>query len=256
MKYPFGPLVVLSALAALGSAFGQDSAQAERMAVSSLLVLGRPSIAEEPARSLSGKETLAEAIAGFRQQLKQDAVLRRSVATAACVDALGREPTDEEINAWSKDASTYAELVQRHIARLATEPNEYRLVIDRAYQLVIRRPAYDEEHTYWRSQDTLPYALLVGAIENWSQRNAPGLTVTSGTASVSVNSRFLITQRLSRAVANEARGILDLPIWTDVARLQNPDRHVVAAGAGGLASVGGIHFAAAGNGLLFEPRVN
>jgi hypothetical protein len=253
MKYPFGPLVVWFALAAFGSAFGQDSVQAERMAVSSLLAFGRLPTTEDPARSLSGKETLADAFASFRQQLKQDAVLSRSVATAACVDALGRKPTDDELNRWSKDGSTYAELVQRHIGRLGTQPDEYRLVIDRAYQLVIRRPAYNEEYAYWRSYDALPYALLVGAIENWSQRNAPGLTVTSGTASVSVNSRFLVTQRLSRSVANEARMILGLPVWTDVARLQNPDRHVVAAGAGGLASVGGIHFAAAGNGLLFEP---
>ena len=89
-----------------------------------------------------------------------------------------------------------------------------------------------------------------GAMENWGQRNHPGLMVTSGTPSVTVNSRFLATLRLSRAVANEARAVIGLPVWSDVARLQNPDNHVVAVGAAGVASVGGIHFLAVGGGVF------
>lgn len=254
MKLPLGPLVALSVPLLFWPALAQDTDQADRTVAASMLALGRPSmLADSAPSSPANQPKLIDAVNLLRQQLKQDAALRQSVATSAWIDSLGRQPSETEIAEWSKDASTYTEQVQRHIARLGAQPDEYRLVIDRAYQLVIRRPAYAEEYEYWRTYDALPYALLVGAIENWSQRNAPGLTVTSGTASVSVNSRFLATQRLSRTVANEAREILGLPIWTDVARLQNPDRHVVAAGGGGLASVGGVHFIAAGGGSLFEP---
>jgi hypothetical protein len=140
--------------------------------------------------------------------------------------------------------------MKHHLASLAANPAQYIEVIDRAYQLVIRRAGYPEEHAYWKGHGTLPYVLLVGAIENWALRNQPGLMVTTGTPSIAVNSRFLRTQRLPLPVANEIRTLIGLPVWTDVARLNNPGNNVVAVGAGGIASVGGVHFMLTGGGPL------
>jgi hypothetical protein len=141
-------------------------------------------------------------------------------------------------------------LLQQHVAWLANHPDDYKQVIERATVLVINRSAYPEEYEYWKAYRPLPFVLLVGAIENWGFRNQPGLMVTNGTPSIALSSRFLTTAWLSPGVANEARAILGLPIWTDVARLKNPGCNVVAVGAADIASVGGVHFIVAGGGTL------
>jgi hypothetical protein len=68
--------------------------------------------------------------------------------------------------------------------------------------------------------------------------------------SVSVNSPDLAVVRLSPAVAAEARAAAGLPPPADAALAAALGRHVVAPGAGPVASVGGIHFAAAGASAL------
>ncbi|AOS45973.1 hypothetical protein Verru16b_03064 [Lacunisphaera limnophila] len=226
----------------------QTPASPERAAAAQLLVFGRPAAT---ATAADASATLADLVAGHRSSLQASAAARRDVLAIAARDTLGRPATEAELTAWAAgDAVTYAEGVKAITAWLAGQPEENRQVINRAYQLVIKREAYVEEYAYWQPRGTLPYVLLVGAIENWGERNQPGLMVTNGTPSLSVNSRFLRTLRLSPAVANEARTLLGLPVWSDVARLRNPGHHVVAVGAADLASVGGIHFMPTGGGPL------
>lgn len=248
MKHRLLPL--LSFLAAGLPALAQLTEPQEVVAASSMLAFGRPADAAGLAAAGKERPALAALLESHRRALGQDAALQRSVASRAFRDAHGRVPTDQELATLPAAGVTYVELLKQHVGRLATQPAEYRQVIDRAYRLVINRAAYEEEYAYWKPHGTLPFVLLIGAVENWAQRNQPGLMVTTGTPSIAVNSRFLLTQRLSLPVANEARTLLGLPVWTDVARLRNPGHNVVAVAAADIASVGGVHFALAGGGPL------
>jgi hypothetical protein len=242
MKARLVPLLLLVASLFANTGRAQTSEQQERLTAAFVLALGRlPSATEITDSNPADRPSLAALYSQQSERLKSDPAARRSMVIRACRDAFGRIPTESEIATWSAGNATYADLMKQHVAWLSGHPEAGRQAIDLAYRHLISRPAYDLELDYWKPRGSLPYVLLVGAIENWAQRNAPGLTVTSGTPSISVNSRFLATARLSPAVANEARAILGLPIWTDVARLKNPGCNIVAVGASEIASVGGIH---------------
>jgi hypothetical protein len=188
---------------------------------------------------------VGEIISQLTAQIESDPATRRAVIAQATHDALGRAPTDDEVRAASarKPADTYTALVQRHLRALRDNPGEYAKVIQRAYPHVIQREVYPEEIEYWTKHGTLPYALLVGCIENWARRNQPGLMVTAGTPTISINSEFLATVRLSPAVAAEARAAIGLAPAADAS---GDGHHLVAAGADSIVSAGRVHFAAAG----------
>ena len=240
-----GLLLALAAL--LGSLSAQNSEAADRAAAARLLALGRADAPSAPGEAASVKDALAV----HKATLQADAALRRTVAARAFRDATGRAPGDAELARWSSgETVTYTEVLKAVTDWLGTQPDEYRATIHRSYQLVIKRPAYDEEFPYWKPFGTLPFVVLVGAIENWGLRNQPGLMLTTGTPSIAVTSRFLTTQRVSLPVANEIRPLLGLRVWTDVARQHNPGRNIVAVGTADIESVGGIHFLLAGGGPL------
>lgn len=231
-------------------AFAQDREYHDFLAAGSMLAHGRPPTSFELAHASKGRESLAALVEGHRSRLGLDSVGQRAVIDRAWRDAYGLAPDEGALAELPPGGATYADLLRKHLTSLAAHPDDFRQVIERAYQQVIRRPAYPEEHDYWKLRGTLPYVVLVGAIENWAQRNQPGLMVTTGTPSISVNSRFLTTLRLSLPIANEARTLLGLPVWTDVGRQHSPGNHVVAVGAADIASVGGVHFLLAGGGPL------
>ncbi len=253
------PLLLACALVLSSVAFAATPlpppAQPERIEAAYLLALGRaPSAAELAPATQTDKASVADLVARLEQQLRSDASLQRATRLKAFVDAFGRAPTPAELEATPADATTYTALMQRHVAALASQPDAYRDVLDRAYQLVIHRGVYDEEVAYWKNHDTLSFALLVGCIEDWARRNQPGLMVTAGTPTVSVNSTYLTTRRLSPAVAEEARAVVDLPrADTDYFRYGS-SRTVIAAGAAGLVSGGRIHFLAVGSVNLSAAR--
>ena len=237
----FTSLVLLAALSStVVPAFAASEAQNERISAAFVLALGRAPSAGEI--ELSGKEdklSVADLIA--RLQAQDDSAVDR-----ACADALGRRPTDAERQAWADGRPTYTALMKQHMQWLAGHPEEYAQVIGRSYQLLLGRAPIDLEITYWQAQPPLSFVLLNGCIENWARRNAPGLTVTSGRATVSVNSEWLTAIRLSPAVAAEARAAAGLFPAGDVHLAAANGQNVVAAGAGGVDSAGGIHFVAAG----------
>ena len=147
----------------------------------------------------------------------------------------------------SDGARTYTELMQRHLAGLAGNPADYAAVIQRASQFLLRRDPYPSEVDYWKTRATLSYALLVACLENWDRRNQPGLMETSGEATVSVNSVFLIAVPLSSAVASEARVAVGLPAPA-------AGHNLVASGADAVVTSGGMFFAAAGSADLLPTR--
>jgi hypothetical protein len=237
----FSSLVLLAALSStIVPAFAVSEAQNERINAAFVLALGRaPTAAESERWGKEEKLLIADLVARLQAQ-------GESAVDRACADAFGRGPTDAERQAWAAGRPTYTALMKQHVQWLAGHPEEYAKVIGRSYQLVLGRAPIDLEITYWQAQPPLSFVLLNGCIENWARRNAPGLTVTSGRATVSVNSEWLTGIRLSPAVAAEARAAAGLFPAGDAHLAAATGRNVVAAGAGGVDSAGGIHFVAVG----------
>jgi len=80
--------------------------------------------------------------------------------------------------------------------------------------------------------------------------------VTTGTPTVSVNSEFLTTVRLSPTVAAEARAAAGLDSAGNAPDASAFGRNLVAAGAGELITGGRIHFVAAGSPKLIPSRAH
>ena len=239
--------VTLSLLAAaliltVAHAAPPSAVQQERVAASFLLALGRTPTATEAAQWSGVEASVADLIAKHRQLLTADAAVKRAVVAKAFADSFGRAATAEEITAEAAVANaTYTELMQRHVQWLAANPEAYPKILNRVYQLVIRRDVYPEEIDYWKKKDTQSFAVLVGCVDNWGRRNQPGLMVTAGPAAVSINCVFLSTVRLSPAVAAEARVAAGLAAVTDATAGTN----LLAAGAEKIVTDGRMHFAAA-----------
>lgn len=173
--------------------------------------------------------------------LRNDSRMLTQTRIKAELDALGASG----IRQAKTDALTYIDQMRDHLAWLATQPETYTQVMQRAYRHVINRDAYPEEIAYWNQQpETLSYILLVACLEDWARRNQPGLMVTGGKPTVSINCEFLTTARVSPADAATARTLAQLPAITA------PGNHVIAPGAAHLAASGGIHFIAVGTSTL------
>ena len=241
-----GALVVAPA-----AVLAQPAAWQERIAASYLLALGRsPTAAETDRWAREEPVPLAALVDRHRRQLEGDAGLARAVVVKAGQDAFGRAPSEDQVKGLAASGATYTDLVQRHLKWLAEHAVEYEQVVHNAYRLVLQREAYSVEIDYWKRQPTLSFALLAACIEDWARRNRPGLTATSGVPSVSMNSEYLDTVRLSPTAAAEARVIAGMAPAGDAALAYAAGRNVVAAGAEQIASVGGIYFAAAGAATL------
>lgn len=224
----------------------QSGVQQERIAASFVLALGRtPTPVEVERWTALQALSVADLVARHRRELQGDAAAAQAVTMKASHDALGRAPGGDDVKSLPGGAM-YVDLMQRHLRWLAEHPADYEQVVHRAYRLLLQRDAYSIELDYWKRQPALSYALLVGCIEDWARRNQPGLMATTGVATVSVNSAYLDTIRLSPAVAAEARVAAGLAPAGNRALAAAVGRTVVAPGAEQVASVAGIHFAAAG----------
>ena len=247
MKYRFPAQIVCIAIAVLGAvASAKPEEQQERLDASFLLALGRCSTLEErQAWTEPAERSFVSLLERQREHLRSDASVRRAVALRATGDTYGTEALPPELVS-NAGEGTYSEQVQRHLEWLSTHPEIYRQVVDRAYRQVVGRDAYSIEQEYWRDRKPLSFAMLVGCIDSWARRNAPGLMATTGTASISINCVYLVTRRLSPAVAVEVRAASGLATAGDAALALACDRDVIAPGAGQIVSIGGIHLIAVG----------
>ena len=224
---------------------GVDPERLERLGASFVLALGRaPSPAEVEAWS-GADQSVADLMERHRKRLRDDLAERQAVTARALRDTFG-DPGNVTTVPDVADAPDYVSMMRRHLDHLAGHADEYARILNAVYQLVLARDVYSLEVDYWRKRPVLPFSLLAACVDDWARRNQPGLMVTAGVAAVSVNSGYLVTVRLSPAVAAEARRALgnNRPSPADVAA----GRFVVSPGGDALASVGGIHFAAAGGG--------
>ncbi len=253
MKSRLTSLFACAVLALLGAfASAKPAEQQERLDASFLLAQGRLATAAEREAWAGDAETpFAELLAQQRERLRGDATAQNAVAVRAAADAFGTEALPAELGTVKPTAGeTYAELVQRHLQWLATHPDVYRQVVDRAYRLAVGREAFPMEQDYWRERSTLSFAMLVGCVDSWARRNAPGLMATTGTASISINCCHLTTRRLSPAVAAEVRAASGLAPVGDAALALACGRNLIAPGAGEIVSIGGIHLIAVGRSEL------
>ncbi|WED66924.1 hypothetical protein PXH66_08680 [Synoicihabitans lomoniglobus] len=204
-----------------------------------MLTLGRPATTAELANTdeFSALKSFQEVMTQIGKTRLNDAAETGRVQDRAWFDAYGEKRPS---TAPSSDSRSYAASVRQHLKSLAASPEEYALVINRAYREVIRRDAYPEEIAYWHEHpDTLSYVLLVGCVEDWARRNQPGLMVTAGEPTISINCDLLTTRRLPPALAAEIRDTH--PAGDDHAAL------ILVPGGAHLASGGGMALVVVGS---------
>lgn len=246
MKTPLAPFLVTLALA-LPAALVAAPANlgALRAQAAQLLAYGRPlAPTNAPAADAQPNASIAELVAQHERALQQDSAARRAVIAKASIDALGRPANDADFKADAANAVTYVALMRAHVRALAAAPAEYDRVIRRSYQGALGRAPYDVEVDYWKARPVMPYAILVGCLENWARRNAPGLMATSGAPAISSHCPYLISLGLPPTVADEARLAGGLGAASPLALAAG--RHLIAAGADEVIAIGGIHFLAVG----------
>lgn len=224
---------------------GADALQTERISAAYILAAGHLPTAEEVAALRDNTAApVAKLVTDLSQSLAADPAKRAQIAQQAYVDCFGVEPAADQLD---RVKGNYADQLKQRLQGLAAQRDEYAKVLQRAYQRVIRRDAYAEEIAYWNKYDVVPYALLSAAIENWARRNQPGLMVTSGDPTVSVNSLYLSAVQLPPVLADEVADALGSPrMQDDVYRVRSPGRTVLTPGGGQLISNGAIAFVAAG----------
>ncbi|HLP07233.1 MAG TPA: hypothetical protein VK178_03645 [Opitutaceae bacterium] len=171
-----------------------------------------------------------------RRKLRDDATERRATFARAYRDVFGAAASEAEVDAAS--ARFYSEHTSVLLAALADRPDEYRRVIERAYRMALGRAPFAEEYGYWAEFRPLPYVLLVGCVENWARRNAPGLMATAGTPTIGADAEQAAVFRLAPALAAEVRRALGQPL---AARDSAAGRTVIGPGAEAIVSVGGVH---------------
>ncbi|MBA4137303.1 MAG: hypothetical protein C0518_08310 [Opitutus sp.] len=215
--------------------------QRERLAIAHLLACGRLPATDETAVVPADEASVATLLAQHRRRWRDDSSARVNVARRAWRDAFGRNPTASELAAEEAAPLTYAERLQHHLRRLAADAAVSREVLHRAYRAAVQREAYAEEIRYWQPHGALPFVVLVGCIEDWAQRNQPGLMVTTGVPAISVNSRLLVTRALPPDLAAEVRAVL-FPERIDAVS----SGRLLTAGGEKIATRGGMHLVIAG----------
>lgn len=183
--------------------------------------------------TLDSEASFDQAIMDLSEYLADTPAARVAVAQRAAAFVHG---TTSDIDEASANDDLFATQVAAQLGALAEDSAAYQQVLQRAYRYVVGRDVYEEEIAYWDNYATLPYALLVGCIEDWARRNQPGLMNTAGTPTVSVNCELLVTTRLDPAFAEHVAKWLELPAATPV----------LAPGAAELQSSGGIRFLVTG----------
>jgi len=209
-----------------------------------LLALGE---AEESIGDVDTSDLSAQ-FARYRERVASEEALADGIRRRAFLDAFGVAPDSEEAPRGFHGGgdALYFEALGAAVDWLAGQPEAYAEVIDRAYRMVIHRGAYEEEFAYWKERPTQGFIVLVGCLEDWARRNQPGLMVTAGAPTISVNCPFLDTIAVEPELASEIRRLADLAVAGEKGCV------VLAPAAGEIRSSGGIAFVPVGSAGLRE----
>jgi hypothetical protein len=233
---------VLAGLVVATTAWSSSVPVTERIEAVFLLGLGRaPDVDERSAWADRAERPLVELLERQRERIRTDGAERRAVSARAWRDVHGRAPEEAELAGLPE--RIYAEHVRALAGGLAARSPVYREVVERAYRAALARAPFAEEQDYWNAFPPLPYLVLVGCVENWARRNAPGLMATTGAPTIGGGSPRLAVFRVSPALAAEARRALELP-GGDLMNARG--RNVILPGAGEIATVGGVHLLVVG----------
>lgn len=242
----------LMAAAIATASFAQDANQlrSERIQASYMLAFGRAPQSTEITywQGRNESNSIADLLRNHKTYLGQDANTRTATIRRAYIDAMGRNPSADEIKYWSAYNQTYTELMKNHVQWLGGNPAEYEKVIKASYQFVLNRQPSAAEVGYWKGQGTYSYAMLVGCHEDWKKKNPPTAQKTSGRAELSTSSSYLSLVPLSAAIAIEARNSVGLVAAGGGNMVAAGGGNLVAAGGGNIVAAGGGNMVAAGGG--------
>lgn len=229
-------------------AFAQDARQLkrERIQTSYMLAFGRAPQEGEITywQSRNDANTIEQMVKLHKDYFKTNRSANNEVISKAYLDALGRTPSQGELDYWAQGSNSYVELMKNHIGWLSGNPAEYEKVIKRSYQLVLNRQPDAGEISYWKGQGVFSYALLVGCHEDWKRRNNnnTGAKKTSGSSQIPASPTYVTLIPVSAQIATEARSFAGL--------VAAGGGNLVAAGGGNLVAAGGGNLVAAGGGNL------
>ncbi|NCI52020.1 hypothetical protein GWC95_19000 [Sediminibacterium roseum] len=228
------------------ASFAQDATQLrrERIQAAYMLAFGRAPQDGEISywQGRNESNSIADLLRSHKTYIGQDVTTRTAAIRRAYIDAIGRNPSADEIKYWSAYNQTYTELMKNHVQWLSSNPSEYEKVIKNSYQFVLNRQPSSAEITYWKGQGVLSYAMLVGCHEDWKKKNPPSAQKTSGKTEISSSSGYLSVVALSAGIAAEARIATGLT--------SSPGSNMVAAGGGNMVAAGGGNMVAAGGGNM------
>ena len=235
-------------LAAVAPARAQSPEMRERIQASYLIAFGRPASSGEVQYWAGQHPTSVSAlVANHRNYLTRDSGTHRATIVKAYQDAMGRNPTEAEINYWFRGNDTYTQLMKNHISWLGGNPGEYEKVIRRSYNYVFHRQPNAGELRYWKSQGTLSYIMLVACHQEWQRHNG-STPKTSGGLAISSNAPALNAVQLSSSIANEARAAAGVIAAGGGNVIAAGGGNVIAAGGGNVIAAGGGNVIAAGGG--------
>lgn len=234
------------------ASFAQDANQLrrERIQAAYMLAFGRAPQAGEITywQGRNESNSISELLKSHKAYIGQDAGTRTAAIKRAYIDAMGRNPSADEIKYWSSYNQTYTELMKNHVQWLGGNPAEYEKVIKSSYQFGLNRTPSTAEISYWKSQGIISYAMLVACHEEWKKKNPPSAQKTSGKTELSSSSNLLSIVPLSAGIAVEARAAAGLTSSAGSNMVAAGGGNMVAAGGGNMVAAGGGNMVAAGGG--------
>jgi|ERR1035437_503127 hypothetical protein len=128
--------------------------------------------------------------------------LQRETIINSYIDALGRNPSEDEIKYWMNGDNIYIQLMSNHMQLLKYDNWENQKVIQLSYATVFHRVPTNAEINFWLKRGVTPFFLLVGYHEYYKGKNKSEIG-SSGTVNLQ-NLASVSTISLSPAIALEA----------------------------------------------------
>lgn len=137
-----------------------------------MLAFGRTPYPSELNYWLSrGNLSIAQLISFHRQGHIEYSNLHKETIIKSYIDALGRNPSEDEIKYWMNGNSIYIELMSNHMTLLKLNNWENERVIRLAYVTVLQREPGNLELNFWEKQGTTAFFLLAGYLGDYKAKN-------------------------------------------------------------------------------------
>lgn len=184
-------------------------------------------------RSNVGNKTIPQMVANHKEYLKSNQSERQQTVTRSYQDAFGWSPSRDELNYWTGQNKSYAELMNNHISNwLNIYKDKKEHVIRQSYYKVFNRNATSDEVKYWMGLNTQSFVQLVAIHTSWKQKNQSASRM--GSPSPNLRNNGISTFGLSAAAAAQV--------------VAAGGMNVIAPGGGNVIAAGGMNVISAGGG--------